>query len=411
MPLGLVYVVSRFPKTTETFVANEILALRELGHDVTICSLIRERDQVVHPRVSGLLGDVRYGSDGKAGHLCRYVGWLARRPRQMASLTLGTLWANRSHPLEAIKSLWMVVVAASWTRQMRDVRIDHVHAHWATYPALGALVMHRLGGHRYSFTAHAHDIQLPNPQLCAKAGSAAAVVTISEFNRHLIARLCPALPHDRIHVVHCGVDPSRFPAGPASDAHPPIVVCVGALVAYKGQRHLVEAARILAARGVAARFRLIGDGPDRAWLEQACADVPSIELVGRLPADRVADELRAATMMVLPSVALPTGQTEGIPVALMEAMAMCRPVVSSRLSGIPELIVHDRTGLLCAPGDAGELAAAVAALIEDPARARKLAEAGRDHVEAHFDEQCEVLKLVELFTALCDRPRPSRQRH
>jgi colanic acid/amylovoran biosynthesis glycosyltransferase len=401
-PRRVVYVVSRFPKTTETFIANEMLALRDLGHHVTIRSLVRETDQVVHPRVEELLGDVRYGNEGRLGHVARYLMWLGRRPAVLASLTLGTLWAHRRDPREATKSLWTVIVAASWTSQLRGNPPDHVHAHWATYPALGAMTMHRLGDHRYSFTAHAHDIQLPNPELARKAALASAVVTISEFNRDLIARLCPALDRARIHVVHCGVAPDRFSASPASGADPPIVVCVGGLVPYKGQRHLVEAARVLAAQGVAVRFRLIGDGPDRAMLAQECAEVPSVELVGRLPADQVAEELRRATMMVLPSVVLPTGQMEGIPVALMEAMAMGRPVVSSRLSGIPELIIHDETGLLCSPGDAHELAAAVSALINDPARAQLLADAGRRHVVKQFNERLEVLKLIELFTSAGD---------
>jgi glycosyltransferase involved in cell wall biosynthesis len=241
--------------------------------------------------------------------------------------------------------------------------------------------------------------------LPAKIDAAASVVTISEYNRRLLQKLAPTVDPRKIEVVHCGVDVAAFAPRAAARrppaAHAPgIIVCVGALVPYKGQRVLVDACAQLKLRGVELRCRIVGDGEDRQALSDQIARLEvsdHVELVGRLPSDRVVDELAAASVMVLPSVVLSSGQMEGIPVALMEAMAAGVPVISTRISGIPELVIDGETGLLVEPGDATALADAIESVFADPAGAERRAAAGSALVAAQFDQATEVTRLVDIF--------------
>ncbi|MGE3329218.1 MAG: glycosyltransferase family 4 protein [Acidimicrobiia bacterium] len=403
--MRVAYLVSRFPKTTETFIANEILGLIAQGHEVIIHSLITETDQVIHPGVEKLLAGVRYGDRDRVSTLLAAARWAVRRPMATARLLRLVVGAHARQPGEMGKYLWQHAVACRWATQLRHDRVDMVHAHWATYPAYGAMVIGAMTGLPFTFTGHAHDIQLPNPTLPAKIEAAAAVVTISEYNRRLLQKLAPTADPRKIEIVHCGVDVAAFASRaaarrPATSNAPGTIVCVGALVPYKGQRVLVEACAQLKLRNVELRCRIVGDGEDRQALAEQIARLEvsdHVELVGRLPADRVAEELAAASVMVLPSVVLSSGQMEGIPVALMEAMAAGVPVISTRISGIPELVVDGETGLLVEPDDATALADAIESVLTDPAGAERRAVAGSALVAAQFDQATEVTRLVEIF--------------
>jgi glycosyltransferase involved in cell wall biosynthesis len=207
-------------------------------------------------------------------------------------------------------------------------------------------------------------------------------------------------------VIHCGVDRARFapPPSAAPSRDPALIrlVTVASLQPQKGHRVLVEACRLLRARGRTVHATFVGEGEERADLEARIAAAGldgAVELVGAQPSDRVAAIVAAADIAVQPSVVLASGKTEGIPVALMEAMAAERPVVASRVSGIPELVVDGETGLLVEPGQADQLADAIERLIDDPALARRLAEAGRRRVLAEFDLHKTTDQLVAVFRA------------
>jgi glycosyltransferase involved in cell wall biosynthesis len=205
-------------------------------------------------------------------------------------------------------------------------------------------------------------------------------------------------------VIHCGVDTQVFqPAagapGPA-DGRTFTLVCVGTLHEVKGQEYLVEACRHLAARGIPFRCELVGDGPDRRKLaRQALAAGISdrVSFRGSLTREEVREALRAADVVLAPSVPTANGRREGIPVALMEAMASGRPVVASRLSGIPELVADGESGLLVEPRDAEGLARAVERLLGDEGLRRRLGAAGRTKVEREFDLRRCAISLVARF--------------
>ncbi|HET8909012.1 MAG TPA: glycosyltransferase family 4 protein, partial [Ktedonobacterales bacterium] len=263
----------------------------------------------------------------------------------------------------------------------------------ATYATYMAYVISRFTGIGYSFTAHAHDIYMDQTMLAEKVRKADLVVPISEFNRRLLVSLCPEASA-KIRVVYCGVDTETFhpverPANdPGSPAGPLKIVAVARMQEYKGIRYLVTACRLLRDRGIEFHSTLIGDGPERREIEQAILhkglrDV--LDCVGWLPSSEVAAYIAQADVVVLPSVVARDGMMDGLPNVLMEALSCSVPVVSTTISGIPELVDSGRNGLLVPPADPDALADALAELAGDPARRRLMGEEGRKRVLATFD--------------------------
>jgi glycosyltransferase involved in cell wall biosynthesis len=262
--------------------------------------------------------------------------------------------------------------------------------------------VHRLTGVPFSFTAHANDLFVAPVLLERKAVDAAFVAAISEYNHAYLLERCPGA---RVEVVHCGVDLTRLPwhGLDGRDGH---VLCVASLHAKKGHADLIEAFALLAGRSPGVGLELIGDGPERQGIQLRARDrgvEERVELLGARPAAFVRERLRRARVFALPSVRLASGRMEGIPVALMEAMAAGVPVVATRLSGIPELVQDGVTGLLVEPHDPDALAAALERLLGDDTLAAELSANARALVERSFNLTAEATRLGELFEAA--RPR------
>jgi glycosyltransferase involved in cell wall biosynthesis len=416
-PLRLAYLMSRFPKATETFILYEILELERLGHHVEIFPLVREHEAVVQPGAAALVGRAHDLRPWSRPVLAAQVHWLRRRPTAYLGSWLGAIRGTIRSPRFLVRALAAVPIGAAIGRAVVELDLDHIHAHWATHPTLAAWVASRLSGRPYSFTAHAHDIYVERAMLDVKIRDARFVVTISEANRRLLETWCGAAATARVVVIHCGADPAVFAppggaAGRGSDvAAPdqpervPALVCVASLQPQKGQRSLVEACAILRDRGRTIRCTLVGEGEERPALE---AEIRRLELgdvvtlAGALPRDRVALIVGAADIAVQPSIVLASGKTEGIPVALMEALAAERAVVASRVSGIPELVVDGATGLLVEPGDATALADAIERLLDDPTLRSTLGRAGRRKVLEEFDLARNTALLAERFRRSVD---------
>ncbi len=397
-PASVVYLVSRFPKVTETFIVDEITELNRLGMDIDIFSLIRQREDAVQPAAEKLLPAVRFGSRSPVRLLGSQWRWLRRRPGTLLRLWLAVLAGNRCSASELFKSITTMFVAVDWADQLLGREPRRIHAHWATHPALAAYVMAGLLDIKYSFTAHAHDIFGPNAMLERKLAAADFVVTISDFNLRLLReRYGPAA--DRVRVLHCGIDLEKFP--PATTRTTPIsgpvrLLCVASLTDYKGHRHLLDALALLNNRGVDAACTLVGDGPLRRDLELHARDLGVADrtrFLGRRPSPEVRAQLSSSDVFVLPSVQASSGFMEGIPVALMEAMAAGCPVIASDLSGIPELVEDGVTGILVPPGNAEALAEAIERLSRDPKLRARMTAAGREKVAASFDLHKNVAEL------------------
>jgi len=408
-PLRIAYLMSRFPKATETFIVFEILELERLGHHVSIHPLVVERRELLHPGTEHLIDAVQPFRPRSRPTVAAQFYWLRRRPRAY----LGAWWAairgNLGSPKFLVRALAVVPYGAVVARRAVEQDVDHIHAHWATHPALGALVAGRLSGRPYSFTAHAHDIFVERSMLREKMAESAFTVTISDYNRRFLRDLYGTIVDDRVTVIHCGADPSVFaPPTPveegAADARrgPTRLVVVASLQPQKGHLVLVDAIGRLIARGVEVEARLLGEGAERPSIEarvRALGLDDAVQLLGSVPRDRVAREVAAADIVVQPSIVLASGKTEGIPVALMEALAAERAVIASAVSGIPELVRDGQTGVLVEPGDADALAAAIERLAADPALRRGLGAAGRALVLAEFNLRVNAAQLASRIEA------------
>ncbi|MDH4280230.1 MAG: glycosyltransferase family 4 protein [Acidimicrobiia bacterium] len=389
------YVVSRFPKTTETFIAREALAVADLGHEVTMMTITRENGQIVQPGVERLLPDLVAGNDAGVGELLRaQVRWLRRHPRR-----LGRMWwravAGNVRSIKFLVRALVISAMAPWVADRAKAReLDHLHAHWGSHSALLAHQVALLTGLPYSVTLHAHDLHINRTMLGEKLAAAARVVTISDHNRELLADLYPAL--GPVEVVHCGVDVGSIaPRAAEPDNHPPRLVMVAGLRNFKGHVHLFEALRILELRDRKVALDVVGDGPLRAELEETAGD--NVVFHGAVDIEKVLRIVAGSDVAVMPSVVMPDGRRDGIPVALIEAMALGVPVISTRVSGIPELVEHEITGLLVEQRNPEQLADAVERLLDDDELRRHLGESGRHRVEHEFDLLVSVRQMVDCF--------------
>ena len=403
--MHVAYVMSRFPKLTETFVLNELLEVQELGVDVSIFPLLREHDTVLHPGAEAMVARARYLPWLAWSFVASHARFLRHRPRAYLSSLAHLVRDNIGKPRFLAAGLLLFPKIVHAAALMASQGIDHVHCHFARHPALAGLIISRLTGIPYSFTAHGSDVHVDRRMLCRKLAEARFAVTISEFNRAVIEGDCGAVPRSKLETLHVGVDTSVFSPGPeeppASDVDLRIV-CVGTLHEVKGQIHLIDACSLLRARGVRVVCRFVGRGPDEPMLRRTIERLglqEAVTLVGPLARDGIIAELRRADVLVAPSVVSARGQREGIPVVMMEAMSCGLPVVASRLSGIPELVEHERNGLLFTPGRADELADALALLAGDRDVRQRLGNEGRSTIERDFDLQTNVARLVTMFEA------------
>ena len=400
-PLKVAYIMSRFPKLTETFVLYEMLAVEREGVAVEVFPLLRERQTVAHPEAARLVERARFRPFLSARVLAANWHFFRRDPRRYAGVWRDVLrgtWGSLNFFVGGVTILPKV---AAFAREMEEEGVRHVHAHFANHPALAAFIVHRLTGIPFSFTAHGSDLHVDRRMLDRKVGAAAFAVAISEFNRRLMMSACGDEAGEKIHVIHCGVDETVFGATrPAERRSRVEIVCVASFEQVKGHRFLVEACRRLGQRGVDFVCHLVGDGPLRRDVKRRIAAAGLRDRVivhGPRPRQAVARMVAGSDIVVLASAPTRSGKREGIPVALMEAMATGRPVVASATGGIPELVAHEDTGLLVAPGDAAALADALETLARDAALRTRMGAAGAEKVRREFDLHANARELVTRF--------------
>jgi colanic acid/amylovoran biosynthesis glycosyltransferase len=396
--MRVAYIVSRFPSSSETFIARELNHVAAIDDiDVELHSLFPATESLVHPSAEPWMGLVQRPSAGQGAR--DLIWWLGRKPIGVLSLVGSVLAGCVRTPGYLARSLATLPMAASIARRIGETGADHVHAHYATFPALAAWACHRLTGIPYSITVHAHDIFVTQAMLTSKVRDASFVDAISAFNREFL-RPYGGDSVTPVHVIHCGIELDRYAYRPRTmPAEGPIeALCVASLQQHKGQRVLLDA--IASDKDPLGRIRLtlVGDGPERARLEERARELgvsARVVFAGSQPENEVRGRLDQADLFVLPSLIAADGQMEGLPVALMESLACGVPTVASRLSGIPELVIDGSTGWLAEPGDPVSLRDAISRASTgglDPEAARML-------VSEEFDIARSAASLAALFRA------------
>jgi len=400
--LKVAYVVSRFPKITETFILREMVALREQGIDIELFPLVLEKTETMHKEAVAFKEAAHRSSLLSPKTIAAQFFWLFHKPGTYLALWFEVLFGHLFSLKFLLRALVAFPKAVLFAKEAAETECDHIHAHFATHGATCAYLMHKLTGIPYSFTAHAHDIYVEKPMLKRKLDSASFVATISNFNKNYLKSFYPAVNVDKIHIVHCGVDTATYKA---VDRKPepgiaPILLCIASLEEYKGHRYLVEACRLLKSRGVPFKCLCIGGGDLEADLKDraaTCKISKEMVFLGRLPQDEVRQHLSNASLLVLPSIIARSGKMEGLPVVLMEALAMNIPVVATDISGISELVESEVTGLLVPEKNPSELAEAMERQLSHPKEGMKMAKEGRQRVLSEFDIQDNAALLADLF--------------
>jgi colanic acid/amylovoran biosynthesis glycosyltransferase len=412
----IAYLTSRYPAVSHSFIQREVLALRELGAEVATLS--------IHPP---LAADLFTREDRKeaagtfsirsapwwkvaAAHLCALLG----HPRAyLATLRFSAgQGAAGGRPLTPIFHFAEAVVV--W-RECRRREIPHVHAHFTSPSADVAHLAARLGeaispgSLSWSFTAHGTDILGDHPaRLAEKVRSAPLVVCVGDFGRAQLMRLVDEEHWRKIRVIHCGLD-SRWRAAPAP-AHPPRgeagedgalrILAVGRLEREKGHAILLEAVAELYAEGVEVVLEVVGGGSARERLIARARQLgieAQVSFSGKAGQDTIRERYAEADLFCLPSLG------EGVPVVLMEAMAMAVPVVATRVGGVPELIEDGVSGRLVSPGSSTALARAIAALAADPPLRGRMGVAGRQRVLGAYSVEPAASSLFGEFSSLARR--------
>ncbi|HJW10161.1 MAG TPA: glycosyltransferase family 4 protein [Albitalea sp.] len=400
MPRRVAYIVNQYPKVSHSFIRREIQALERHGIEVQRIAIRGWEDKLVDPE------DLR---EREITQYALAVGWwrllgvvlsfaLTRPQRFFHALALATrmgLRADRPLPYHWIY-LAEACVIAGWVQRSG---VTHLHAHFGTNPAEVAMLAGVLSDTPYSFTVHGPE-EFDRPQfigLTEKIRRASFVVAISSFGRSQLYRWIEHDHWSKVHVVHCGLD-AAFHDAAASPASPVArLVCVGRLCEQKGQLLLVAAMRRVLDRGVQFELVLAGDGEMRAAVEALVKELglqDHVRITGWISGDQVRDEILQSRALVLASFA------EGLPVVIMEAMALRRPVLSTYVAGIPELVVHGENGWLCPAGDVEALAAAMqTCLAASPAELEAMGVAARTRALARHDIDIEASRLHQLIEA------------
>lgn len=434
-PRPIAFLFPAFPVLHQTFVLWEVLALRRRGVPIALYSIKRPSTRTQQPEGAALEREVHYLPGTFSPAVIRAnVSSLLRSPGRYLGAyvkvvrgwwqdrNVGRAWQrkdvsgdapdrqatrkeylqgrfNRSPLLYLAKSLWLVPRAVYLGHELRSRGIGRVHAHWASYSATMAQVVHWVFDVPFSFAAHAYDVYLVPRLLAVKVREADFVVTCARVNAAFLAELAGAQAARRIVVNYHGVSLERFhPIVRQWHRDTPCIITCGRLEPYKGHHMLLRACATLS-RPV--HCIVVGEGPQRQRLESLASELgirDRVEFTGPVPQSRLIELYAEADLFVLASVILErSGKRDVIPNVLAEAMAMQLPVVTTNVSGIGELVTDGVSGRLVPPNDVAALAAVVDELLDDEPQRQRLAIGGRQKVAAEFDREVNVEVLAALF--------------
>ncbi|MEZ4864417.1 MAG: glycosyltransferase [Caldilineaceae bacterium] len=410
----IAYIVRSYPRLSQTFILNEILALESLGRKIHIFAVTHPHEPLTQAQVSQVQAPVEYLEQaeqrswrkimlehlrqfGRApwAYLCTLC-YLVRHTDFDAGYTASTRF---------VCFLQAVYLAARLHQLQHESgrNVGHVHAHFAHDPALIAQLVHRLTGIPYSFTAHARDLyQIPASALAERIADANAIVTCCATNIEYLKQVAPAPQHGKLRVIHNGINLQDFQPQPHTEdnGHIPLIISASRLVTKKGYPDLLQACARLQQAGRSFHCVIYGEGPLQGELTQLINELGlthCVQLAGACTQQELQRVLPQADIFALTPFVTDDGDRDGVPTVLAEAMACGVPVVSTTVAGIPELVTHSRNGLLAAPHDIETVANELALLLSDADQRRQLGAAGRTTIADHFNLQSSAQQLAALF--------------
>src|SRR6059058_1080842 len=396
MRLGYLY--SRYPVISQTFCDAEMLALERRGIELVIGSVYPPLTSLRHEHISSLRAPIHYAPPQEILRVSEKNAKIAgRRPRNLVERH-----DERYGPV--VKAGQRARNALYFAEYFARNGVDHVHVHFANRAAHTALFLKEISGIPFSVTAHGQDFMkdLGSDDLLREICAAAEFVAAeTDYSRRLLGERCPGSAA-KIHRVYNGIDLERFPTPVSATVNAvPRIVSVGRLIAFKGFDHLIDACGELARRGFDFVCDIVGDGPLHDTLQAKIESLnlsSRISLLGSLSQRAVLEKLQAADIFALASAIDAQGASDVFPTVILEAMASARPVVSTRLAGIPELVMGGQTGVLVSPEDTFALTQALEQLLRDTELRLRYGRAGRARIEQHFrieDTVTPLLRLIE----------------
>lgn len=408
--LNVAYVLQRFPRISETFILRELQRVREHKVNLTIYPLLPTHGTPAHQSYHDLLQHVNYVFIICAEVLKAQTHFLRKSPRNYLRALRMVFRQTWREPKLLVISLALFPKSVCYARAMQAADTNVIHAHFAWSASVAASVISQLSGIPFSIHTHAFDLFAANKKgVQARLRSASKIVTISEYNARYIRQLIPSAD---VEVVRCGVDVNCLMSREHQDRVPVKILSVGRLIEKKGHEYLIKACGLVARRGTAFQCRIVGAGPLRQTLLRSIQHLglgDSVQLIGELQQEEILELYRDVDVFVLPCVVSTNGDRDGIPVALIEAMACGLPCVSTGVSGISELIEDGKNGFIVPQRNAAALAQVLEVLLSDAELRRSLGQKARTRVLQGYTLDRNVAKLAGIFRSMSDsRRHPAR---
>ncbi len=400
--LKVAYIFHRFPKLSEVFMMREMYWIREQGIDLLIFSLLNPKPAPLHNQTKELLPYVRYSPFLSWYVLKAQFYFLFRSPWRYLRALVKSIWQTYREPKLLFGVLALFPKSVYFAREMQKSEIEHIHAHFAWIGGIAAGVANDLLDITFTLHPHAFGLFRRNQRdVRCELENASLVVTISSYHRDYIDKLCPRINRDQIEVVYCGLETDHFsPVAKPQNMDSVRVLSVGNLVEKKGFKYLIDACALLAKRGVDFQCQIVGNG----WLRdelQVRIDQHGLHekviLLGTLTHEQVLEIYQNSDIFALACVIAQNGDRDGLPGVLIEAMACELAVVSTPVTGTPDLVRNGKNGLLVTERDVSGLADAMEQLITNEVLRKQLGQQGRKTVLENFQIRHNVKKLAAIF--------------
>ena len=397
----LAYLSNPYPAISHTFIYREIESLRKAGLDIATVSVSQtpDKEKMTLAEQQEAEKTLVLKNTSPLKIVSALLSTSLHSPKGFVKMVLHALtfcFKGPKNPIKAAGYLAEAIILLAW---LRENEITHIHEHFANPTAFVAMLCKSYGGISYSLSIHGPDIfsRVDSSMLAEKVKDAVFIRCISHYCKSQIMQITPHHLWKNHHIVRCGVDPDVFHERTLPGNEVPRILCVGRLCPAKGQHILLEACAALTRQGYSFKMVFVGDGEERSSLERLTFSLgleEYVQFTGVLGQEEVRGEYRQADLFVLPSFA------EGVPVVLMEAMAMKIPVISTRITGIPELIEHGKDGLLATPGDVDDLVEQLSRLLQDSQLRCRLGNSGRNKVVTTYNQQQNNAELAAIFTQI-----------